>query len=364
MTTNHKINHKTFALLALFFVLCFNQLLATGTNFVYTDVRSFEVLGQLPGITNFARLPNTAKDKVSNEIWSLSRHSTGVCIKFVTNSPAIKVKWTTTYNPSTYDMVLTGLRGVDLYCNVNKKWQYVNTAKFESRYNEELMLENADSTFKEYMLILPSYDEIATAEIGIIDRFSIKKPDTKISATPPIVIYGTSITQGAAASRPGSSYTSLLARALNKNVINLGFSGNGKFEKVFADYMVSAKPALIILDCTPNSNPEEIKKNLPELINAIRAKDEKVPILLIESLMRENAYFNKTLKAAVQNQNNTLKQTYNELNKQGVKGLHYLASEKLVGDDHEGTSDGTHPNDLGHYRFFIEVKKKLDEILK
>ena len=48
----------------------------------------------------------------------------------------------------------------------------------------------------------------------------------------PIVVYGTSITQGACASRPDShGPNAILGRKLDRPVINLGFSGNGRLGK-------------------------------------------------------------------------------------------------------------------------------------
>ena len=44
---------------------------------------------------------------------------------------------------------------------------------------------------------------------------------------------------GACASRPGMSISSILGRRLNRPVVNLGFSGNGKMEIPVADLIGS-----------------------------------------------------------------------------------------------------------------------------
>ena len=367
---------KTGLLAGLLFTLYTNRILALtpinnkdsvltpNYNFKYTDARSFEILGQLPGIINYGRLPESAHAKVRGEVWISSRQSSGISIKFTTNSPVIKVKWNLMIGHSLGHMAALGVRGVDLYCHINKKWQYVESNSGSSMKNDETIAEGMDTTLKEFMLNLPLYEGILKLEIGIPEQFSINKPVKKTNEEQPILIYGTSITQGASASRPGMAYSSLLARSLNKNVINLGFSSNGIFEKALVEFILSAKPSVIVLDCVPNSSPEEIKKNLPELMAAIRSQDKKTPVLLIESIIREDSYFNKANMKYILEQNATLKLVYNELKSKGIRHLYYLSSKKLLGNDHEGTVDGTHPNDLGHYRLFIEIKKKLKKIIK
>src|SRR5690606_11517257 len=129
-----------------------------------------------------------------------------------------------------------------------------------------------------------------SVEIGIDKGAFIDRPNHKIIETSrPIVFYGSSITQGASASRPGLTYAALLERNLNTEVINLGFSGNGKFEKEIAEFFMDAKPSLIVLDCTPNSTRAEIRENLPKTVDYIRSMDETVPIILLESIMRDFA---------------------------------------------------------------------------
>jgi hypothetical protein len=68
----------------------------------------------------------------------------------------------------------------------------------------------------------------------------------------PIVVYGTSIAQGACASRPGMAWTAILGRRMNIPLINLGFSGNGKLEKEMLDLIAEIDAEVYILDCLQN----------------------------------------------------------------------------------------------------------------
>ena len=60
-----------------------------------------------------------------------------------------------------------------------------------------------------------------------MDEGAVIKPARPFALSKPVVFYGTSITQGGCASRPGMSYTAIVGRKLNLDFVNQGFSGNG-----------------------------------------------------------------------------------------------------------------------------------------
>ncbi len=336
----------------------------TNNQFEYYNADLFEITGQLPGIEGYTRLPLSAKGKVKNQFWLFSQHSSGLGIKFVTNSSAIKVRWKLKFNSYQNYFTSIAVKGLDLYALLGKSWQFVGIAiPTKQFFNESLVIEGMDSIYKEFILNLPLFDGVNNLEIGIVKGCTIECPKTEVSLKPSIVIYGTSITQGASASRPGMSYPAILSRCLNKNVINLGFSGYGKFEKDLTESIMTAKPELIILECVPNSEPEEIEKNAPDFINSIREIDKKVPILLIESIMREDSYLNLDKFNFISSQNEALRKFYKKYKKGGDDNIYYLTSNKLIGNDHEGTIDGTHLTDLGFTRISKAILRKIDEIL-
>src|SRR5690606_10930892 len=213
------------------------------------------------------------------------------------------------------------------------------------------------------------YDGVSSIEVGIDQDSYVKKPfNPIIDKSKPIIFYGTSITQGASASRPGLTYPALIQRKLNKEVINLGFSGNGRFEKEVARSFMKTTPQLVILDCTPNSSANTIRKNLPDLIEYIRSINDSVPILFIESIVRDFAHFKveneKTFGTLtyIKNQNKALNEIYMEY-KKSFKHLYYMKSDDLIGNDNEATIDGTHFNDLGHYRAYKSLMEKIKVII-
>ena len=100
----------------------------------------------------------------------------------------------------------------------------------------------------------------------------------------PLVFYGTSITQGGCASRPGMVHTAILGRWLDRPVINLGFSGNGTMDPEMADLMAELDPALYILDCLPNINAAQVAKRVVPFVRTLRKARPETPILLVEDL--------------------------------------------------------------------------------
>lgn len=334
---------------------------------VYHDALQFQVIGQLPGCTGYARLPETAKTKVRQPVYNLSINTAGVGIRFNSDAGAVSVKWTLTGNGSTPHITATAYKGLDLYAFVNGQWEFVGLAKPSGgNINQAEIISGMTHENREYLLNLPLYDGVTKLEIGVDGN--ITKPLAQIIDTlNPIVVYGTSITQGASASRPGMMYSSLLSRNLNREVINLGFSGNGFFEVALGEYIMSANPSLLILDCAVNSDSATIMKNAPALIDFVKTKNKDLHILFVESIMRENAYF-KTGNGSgsynfITKQNQALKTIFKQSEKK-YTNLHYLTHENLIGDDHEGTIDGTHLNDLGFYRMYLVLSKEVSVILK
>ncbi|MDI9605102.1 MAG: SGNH/GDSL hydrolase family protein [Bacteroidota bacterium] len=336
---------------------------------VYYDDSKFEIIGKLPNTETYARLPISAKKIVRQPVWQLSKHSAGISVRFSSNSSFIKVRWTLNNNSTHFNMTPIASKGLDLYTYVENKWQFVGVAKPTGTIqNEAEVIGGMETENREYLLNLPLYDGISSLEIGVDKGATFDKPRQKIIDTSsPIVFYGTSITQGASASRPGLTYPALLQRHFNKAVINLGFSGNGRFEKEIAEYIMTAKPSLIVLDCTPNSRSDTIKKHLPETIDYIRSINDTTPIILIESTIRDYAFFKKDDKTVfgtisfINEQNKALKEVY-ENKSEIYENIFYLSSEYLIGQDHEATIDGTHFNDLGHYRAYEVLRQEINKI--
>jgi hypothetical protein len=131
--------------------------------------------------------------------------------------------------------------GVDLYAIDSEGEWHSCAGKFSFKdtitYSFEKLKRNDNyhKLGREYRLFLPLYNTVRDLEIGVPDS-CIFKPLPKMREKP-IVVYGTSIAQGACASRPAMGWTNIISRHFDRPVINLAFSGNGQLEKELIDFI-------------------------------------------------------------------------------------------------------------------------------
>ncbi|SKB85905.1 SGNH/GDSL hydrolase family protein [Daejeonella lutea] len=297
----------------------------------------------------YDRLPLASKGKVRQAVWDLSKNSAGLTARFITNSPSIKVKWGVLNDTKLNHMASTGIKGVDLYCKVNGKWVYVNTGRPTAIENEATLLTSLAPGEHEFKIYLPLYDGTTHLEVGIDSTSYIKKPNPETLL--PIVFYGTSILQGGCASRPGMAFTNIISRKMNVDCYNFGFSGNGRMDPPVVDVISKIKASFYVIDCLPNMTPKQVTDSVMPLAKALRAKNPSTPIVFVENIEYARIPFEASIKKSFEDKNNALKVEFAKLQKEGMKGLYYISSANAIGDDNEGTVDGTHMTDLGFMRY-------------
>ena len=324
----------------------------------------------------YDRLPISYKDKVREPVWDLSKASAGITVRFHSNSTSISLKWTILNDFDMPHMASTGIKGIDLYTKYNNKWRYVTSAgalvgqkKYQNNevasdsINEYELITNISSEFREYKLFLPLYDGVTKLEIGIDSDAQIKKatPSTK----KPIVFYGTSITQGGCASRPGMAHTNIISRKLDVDCINFGFSGNGRMETPIIELISEIKASVYVIECLQNMNIKQVKERVLPLVKIIRKKQPSTPIIFVENMMYKTAFLDKTIETELIQENLALKNEYDKILKNGFQNIFYIEDMKADGMDNEGTVDGVHLTDLGFLRYanyIIENFKKYNLI--
>ena len=336
---------------------------------VWYDIRLLEVEGKgwTETETFYDRLPAKAKGVVRDPVWDLSKQSAGLCVRFVTDATEIHARWTLCSNSLAMNhMPATGVSGLDLYVRQpDGTWHWLAVGRPEKAPTNTVQLTSGiPEGEREFMLYLPLYNGVTSVELAIPQGKRIgKAPAYPTGRAKPIVFYGTSITQGGCASRPGMVYTAIVGRHLQWPVINLGFSGNGKIEPELADLLAELDPAVFVLDCLPNVSAGEITERLVPLVKKLRAARPDTPILLVE----DRTYTNSFLVTGNRRRNETSRaanrEGYEQLLEEGCTGLHYLKGENLIGSDGEATVDGSHPTDLGFMRQADAFSQALRPIL-
>ena len=298
----------------------------------------------------YDRLPASYKEIVRTPVWDLSKSSAGISIRFSTNTSNLKIKWEVLNNFSMDHMPDTGIKGVDLYFRNGQKWQYLNTGRPQGLINKYTLIENMNKEMREFKIFLPLYDGVKNIEIGIDSSSIITKP-TK-SKRKPIIFYGTSITQGGCASRPGMAHTNIISRKLDVDVVNFGFSGNGRMEQPIAEIISSVEPSLYIIECMPNMvKPEFIIERTIPLVNTLREKNPNTPIIFVDLFKSPITLLNSKAKSENEAMDNALKVEFNEMIENGYKNIYLIETLKLADSDHEGTVDSIHFTDLGFLRY-------------
>lgn len=318
----------------------------------------------------YDRFPARAKATLREDVWNLSRHSAGMCVHFQTNAPELHVRWTVTSSKlGKPHMPSTGVSGVDLYARDDAGiWRWVAcgipTAETTTAQLTRDFPASTAADGRDFRLYLPLYNGTKKLEIGIPKDSDLRPGqayDDKHRL--PMVFYGTSIMHGASASRPGMAYPSILGRRLDRPVVNLGFSGNGRLEMEVATLMAEIEASVYVLDCLPNLQHEQVRERTEPVVKFLKQKHPNVPILLVEDRTYSDAIFRKEKRKRNDDSRREYRAAFERLQGAGVTGLYYLEGEHLLGDDNEGTVDSSHPTDLGFWRQADAMTPVLRSIL-
>jgi len=331
----------------------------------YYDGHALTTIGQFHHENNWLRFPIRYKSTLREPVWDESTSSAGIAIRFRTNARQIAVRWTLSGVHDGEEAGSPGVDGVDLYALTTGHWQYVGTGMPKKKSNESLLLRKGDGHYREYLLNLPLYDGVDSLFIGVNDTAVISRPvRTDLVTGRPVIYYGSSIAQGAAASRPGMAYVNMLSRRMNRPFLNFGFSGEGKFDLSVGKAMSEVDAALYVIDCTPNSKGEIICDSAVKLVRLLKKERPEIPVLLVEGYFYEDTYFNADGRVKILDKRRALRKAFEILKATGTRGLYYKTGDGLIGNDHEGTQDGVHPNDLGMDRFATNILPVIKEVLK
>ncbi|MGN0201872.1 MAG: SGNH/GDSL hydrolase family protein [Candidatus Cryptobacteroides sp.] len=323
----------------------------------YRDASSLPLYGKASDAmeNRYERLPDSLATQVRTDLAELGRNSAGLYLRFRSNSSAIWVRWETLSCSSMPHMADTGVSGLDLYSLTDEGWKYCGTAKpyRNSTTNEKALVRNMQRKDREFMLYLPLYNGIRSISIGTDEDATLEAPlvDSPKSGGR-IVFYGTSILQGGCCSRPGMAFTGIIARNLDCETVNLGFSGNGRLDYEVARVMAAIdNPAIFILDNVPNCTPEQIREKGETFFRIIRDAHPDVPVIFIDNPVFGHYNFDEAAREDVDSRNEAQKELFLKLKSSGEKRIYHITNRNTVGTDGEAFVDGIHFTDLGMMRY-------------
>lgn len=334
---------------------------------VYHDAAEFPLYGKAVEHTyrRYTRLPESLKGITRDPVWNLGLNSAGLAIRFRSNSTAIAVRWKNSFGNSMNHMTPTGTRGLDLYARVGKEWRFVNSARPNGSDNETTIISTMLPEEREFILYLPLYDGVDSLSIGVDATAEISAPRlAEPVREKPIVFYGTSILQGGCATRPGMAHTNILSRRLNREAINLGFSGNGQLDLEIAELMAEVDAGVFVLDFVPNVTVEQMETKMIPFYRILRERHPDTPIIFVEDPNYPHMLFSTSAAKSVSKLNETHERIFRQLKKEGERNIYYVSSDHMLGDDGEATVDGIHFTDLGMMRYADLLYPVLRKVLK
>ena len=325
------------------------------------DVRAWELEGKgwTDTDSHFARLPARAQETVRDWIWMLAHHTAGLIVRFESDAQEIWVRYTLLrkrFPPSKAPETLakpgmpaTGKSGLDFYAQDDSgHWRWLTVVEPTDQTMEVRAIGDLDPGRRGYMVYLPLRNGVESLEIGFPAGTAVDSVAPR--AEQPLVFYGTSITQGTGASRPGMAYPAILGRRFDCPVINLGFCGTGQMDLEVGALLGELDAAVYIIDCLPNMTGDMVAERAEPLVRQLRQARPEVPIVLVEERHYDNERFVAAHRARHAANNNALRAAYEALIGAGVQELYYVEGDHLWGDDGEATSYGGHPSDLGMMR--------------
>ena len=320
----------------------------------------------------YDRLPAKAEKSVREDVWNLSHNAAGLMLRFKSNSDQVIVRYKASGEKAMPHMPATGVSGVDLYAvSTDGKWlwcsgKYTFGDTIEYRFTGLTPNDSYHQKGREYRLYFPLYNSVQWMEIGIPEGVLFSPMPTRKEK--PIVVYGTSIAQGGCASRPGMAWPAILGRKLDRPIINLGFSGNGRLEKEVIGLMGEIDAKMYVLDCLPNldasdaSKYEQVKNLVIQSVKQLRQQGSTIPILLVEHCGFSDEEVNLARKKNVIALNQAQREALEQLKTEGHNHLYLLQKEEIA-LSLDGTVDGIHPNDLGMLDYANACEKIIRKIL-
>jgi len=315
----------------------------------------FEINGVYYDGGQYRRFPQSVAKATSGAVLKLHTHTAGGRIRFRTDSPYIAIHAKMKNIGKFPHFSLTGGAAFDVYALTENGWyckSFVPPHDITDGY--ESVVDIRYGGMKEIVIHFPTYSDVCEVYVGLSDGAAVEPP-TPYAVQTPVVFYGSSITQGGCASRPGNAYQSMLSRWLDFDFVNLGFSGSAKAEKPMSEYICSLDMKAFVYDYDYNApSSEYLQATHERMFLEVREAHPDLPIVLMSSplyLLDED----KKERCEI------VRKTYENAKARGDENVYFVDGPTLMAlAKEDGLVDAVHPNDLG----FRSMAEALEPVLK
>ena len=363
-------NKNAFSIVAFFLLL--NNINGQSVHFKWMNPLKDGVPvveGQVVPEQQYGRLSTDLTRNLNENIRKEAKLSTGLLIRFQTNADDIVVKYTVDNKSEASDLPESAISGIDLYaedadgkfywCNGDQSFGDTITYRFSNLKPNDKYHNNG----REYRLLLPCFSTVTSLEIGVSQEVDFSF--LRVRPDKPIVVYGDASVQGAAATRPGLTWTSILGRKLDRPIINLGFAGSGLSNKNIPGFLTAIDAQIYIIgapSAKAYSSAKEAKGDLIQAVEKIREKKPQTPVLLMAGNNHVDDYLNFQHRYQDSIANNAVQDAYDALKGEGLNDI-YLLDKKAIKLNINSIADSTNLSDIGMQQYAVAVEKIVRQVL-
>ena len=289
----------------------------------------------------FHRIPESVAKETNSGVVNLNYHTAGGRVRFKTDSPYVGIKVGMKSFHIMPHMAPTGSSGFDLY--VDNDFRGVYKPPLDTKTGFEGMVRFGSKKMRSITINFPLYNDVTDLYIALDGESKIESGD-KYRFDKPVIFYGSSITQGGCASRPGTCYPAYISRRFNADYINLGFAGSARAEDEIIDYIKGMDMELFVYDYDHNApTTDYLEATHEKMFLAVREKHPELPIIMMSRPLHK---LNRT--KSDNRRIEIIKRTYENAIARGDKNVYFLDGDDLTElCGNEGTVDNCHPTDFG-----------------
>jgi len=311
----------------------------------------------------YKRMDSDVAKSVNDGVYTLHRHTSGGRVSFETDSEyiAIYVKCGVAKSST---MPLTSYTGFDLYLERDDgALEFTNIFVPPVTMNDcyQGIFYFGEQGSHKVLMHFPLYNTVEALYIGLSPNSTVDSY-SPYGLEPPVIYYGSSITQGGCVSRPGNAFPAIASRISKTNYLCLGFSGSAHGEKEMADYIAAQPMSAFILDYDHNDcdNRERLADQHSLFYRTVRASHPDIPIIIMSAPYAARTFFQSHPAKSKQ----IIFKTYQDAVTAG-EWVYFIDGETLFGADKDAALvDRIHPGDVGHLKMAKAVLECFDDIMK
>ena len=331
---------------------------------VFYDARDerFSLLGVMYDDEKYLRMPRSVAEGVGEGVKSLSQHTSGGRICFKTDSPYLVISCKCYFFWEATTMTCAGVHGFDVYEHKDGRQEFIGLLRpaYDKRDGYTAILNFKEQRERELIVYFPVYTGVSELQIGLSDSAQIK-PFGGYTYKTPIVFYGSSITQGYAASIPSNTYVNMLSRHFDSDFINLGMAGYCKAEREMMEYISTLDMSMLVYDYDHNAKtPEDLEATHYAGYKIFRNARPNVPVIMTSRPGYDSNPEDSERRRQI------IIASYEKAKSEGDKNVYFADGGDVYANFCRSgfTCDNCHPNDLGFYHMAKVLAPVIREVLE